>query len=621
VTAHDTRTTGTDHGKAGFLAEASRLLAGSLDYETTLATVAGMALPHLGAWCFVDLIEPGGEMRRLAVIHPDPDKQTLARRLEGGWPPSRDDPFGVPHAMRTRESEIIREVPDDMLVEAARTEEILGMLRELGIGSLMVVPLIARDEVLGAITYVSPSGGRIYSEDDMEVAEDLAARCAVAIDNGRLYQEAERARKEAEEASQAKSLFLATMSHEIRTPINAVVGYVDLLETGIGGALSPDQVRYLERIKASNSHLLGLIDDVLDLAKADAGQIQVEQEEATMLPVVENARDMVRPQLESRTLSLSETCEGDAEARIVADVNRVRQIVVNLLSNAIKFTPDGGRIRLSCGQAHSADGKVIGEEDGPWAYIRVEDTGIGIDPESLERLFEPFTQADSGYTRSREGSGLGLAISRRLARAMGGDLTVDSRLGEGSTFTLWLPTTSAEVSRSAPEPTRDEALHTGDQVRGVRVIGERMLNELHDIAGAFVRRIREERPAADLDERSDAILQDHTLSLLADFAQSLVLLEDSASDAAELLRDGSAIQRTIADRHGLQRHRLGWKEEALETEFEILKDEVERAVRRAARDLLEADAERSLEFLEGFLDQARRGSQRAFRMAAQGKHS
>jgi signal transduction histidine kinase len=351
VTAHDTRTTGTDHGKAGFLAEASRLLAGSLDYETTLATVAGMALPHLGAWCFVDLIEPGGEMRRLAVIHPDPDKQTLARRLEGGWPPSRDDPFGVPHAMRTRESEIIREVPDDMLVEAARTEEILEMLRELGIGSLMVVPLIARDEVLGAITYVSPSGGRIYSEDDMEVAEDLAARCAVAIDNGRLYQEAERARKEAEEASQAKSLFLATMSHEIRTPINAVVGYVDLLETGIGGALSPDQVRYLERIKASNSHLLGLIDDVLDLAKADAGQIQIEQEEATMLPVVENARDMVRPQLESRTLSLSETCEGDAEARIVADVNRVRQIVINLLSNAIKFTPDGGRIRLSCGQA------------------------------------------------------------------------------------------------------------------------------------------------------------------------------------------------------------------------------------------------------------------------------
>jgi hypothetical protein len=146
-----------------------------------------------------------------------------------------------------------------------------------------------------------------------------------------------------------------------------------------------------------------------------------------------------------------------------------------------------------------------------------------------------------------------------------------------------------------------------------------MLNDVHDMGKAFVRRIREARPIADMDERSDAVLQDHTLSLLADLGQSLVLLEDSANDAAELLRDGSAIQRTIADRHGLQRHRLGWPEEALEMEFDILEDEVEQAVRRAASDLPEADADRSLEFLGGFLDQARRGSQRAFRMAAQSK--
>jgi len=606
-------------GQAGFLAEASRLLADSLDYETTLATVAGVALPHLGAWCFVDLLEADGTMCRLAVVHPDPEKQVLARQLEGGWPPERDDPVGVPRAMKTRRSEVVQEVTDDMLVAAARTEENLRNLRQLGIGSLMIVPLIARGEVLGAITFVSPQQGHLHTEVDLELAEDLAARCAVAIDNGRLYREARRAQGEAEEASQAKSLFLATMSHEIRTPINAVVGYVDLLETGIGGELTADQSRYLERIKTSNRHLLGLIDDVLDLAKADAGQLQIQAEEMAILPVAEAARDMVRPQLEGRALSLSETCEGDAGVRFVADIDRVRQIVVNLLTNAIKFTPDGGRIRLSCGQAPRADGAVIaGEDAGPWAYIRIEDTGIGIDPESLERLFEPFTQADSGYARAREGTGLGLAISRRLARMMDGDLTVESGLGEGSTFTLWLPTPAGDVARSAPsEPTRDQTLQKGDQVRGVKAIGAQLLDDVPDIASAFARRLREHQPAANIDELSDAVLKDHTVTLLADLGQSLVLLEDSSGDAADLLRDGSAIQRTIADRHGLQRQRIGWTGEALEAEFDILHEEVERAVRNAASNRQEADAERALEFLTGFLEQVRRGSMRSFRMASQ----
>jgi GAF domain-containing protein len=245
-----------------FLADASRCLADSLDYENTLVTVAGMALPYLGSWCIVDVVEPDGSMRRLGIVHPDPLKEERARRLKEGWPPGRDDPIGLPRVMRSRATELIPSVSDEMLVEFAISEENLQDLRALGIGSVVVVPLIARGNVLGAITFVSADVGHQYTERDVELAEDLAARCSIALDNARLFRDLETARKdaaqlneqlvvssirqqelaeEAQDANQAKSRFLATMSHEIRTPINAIVGYTDLLEMDVAGPTTARQ--------------------------------------------------------------------------------------------------------------------------------------------------------------------------------------------------------------------------------------------------------------------------------------------------------------------------------------------------------------------------------------------
>jgi signal transduction histidine kinase len=249
----------------------------------------------------------------------------------------------------------------------------------------------------------------------------------------------EEARRAAEHASHVKSQFLATMSHEIRTPINAIIGYSELLDLGIAGTLTDEQRAQLARIRASGRHLVGLIDDVLDLAKVEADQMAVERSSAIAGAAVDTALSLVRPQAAAKAIQLATTCEGDRNAAYVGDQARVQQILINLLSNAVKFTPSQGRVSVRCGTADVGPVDASADDGGGWTYFTVEDTGIGIPEDKIESIFQPFTQVESGYTRTHGGTGLGLTISRRLSRLMGGDLTVASHEGEGSRFTLWLP--------------------------------------------------------------------------------------------------------------------------------------------------------------------------------------
>jgi signal transduction histidine kinase len=263
----------------------------------------------------------------------------------------------------------------------------------------------------------------------------------------------EEARTTAEHASHVKSQFLATMSHEIRTPINAIIGYTELLDLGIAGPLNEEQRAQLGRIRASGRHLVGLIDDVLDLAKVEAGQLAVSSASAVAGVAVETALSLVRPQAAAKAIQLASVCEGDRHAAYLGDQARVHQILINLLSNAVKFTPSHGRVSVRCGASEKPPDTLaaVGER---WTYFTVEDTGIGIPADKTESIFQPFTQVDSGYTRTHGGTGLGLTISRRLARLMGGDLTVESREGQGSRFTLWLPAPSV---RKAPGSSKDRS--------------------------------------------------------------------------------------------------------------------------------------------------------------------
>jgi signal transduction histidine kinase len=301
--------------------------------------------------------------------------------------------------------------------------------------------------------------GHQYTERDVELAEDLAARCSIALDNARLFRDLEAIRKsaaqlneqlvvssirqqelaeEARDANHAKSRFLATMSHEIRTPLNAIVGYADLLDAEIGGPMTATQRSYLARLKASSDHLIGLIDDILDLAKVESGRMILERKTIAAAESIEAAVALVEPQATSAGVGLETECPA-ASSFYFGDEDRVRQILVILFSNALKFTDRGGSITVSCGTSRTpdAEAKLVG--NGPWTFIRVVDTGIGIAPSEAERVFRPFVQADPGNTRKHGGAGLGLSIGLELANRMGGDLTLRSASGEGSCFTLWLP--------------------------------------------------------------------------------------------------------------------------------------------------------------------------------------
>lgn len=399
------------------LAEASRVLASTLDYEKTLETVARLTVGDLADWCAVDLVQPGGGIRQAVVSHVDQAKIKWAKELNKRYPPDYDGPTGVGKVIRTGQPELYSEISDEMLVAGAKDEHHLEIMRELQIKSALVVPMIARGHTLGALTLISTQKGRRYGDADLALAMEIATRAAIAIDNAQLYQSALA-------ASEAKSAFLATMSHELRTPLNAIIGYQSLLKEGIDGTLNESQLAQLSRIRAGADHLLGLIDEILTYSRVEAGKEVVRLEDAELRPIVEEAVAMVKPLAGAKGLTLRVDVP---DARLTTDSGKLRQILLNLLSNAVKFT-DSGEIL------------VRGHLNGDTAEFSIADTGIGIADENLQRIFEPFWQVQQSATRRAGGTGLGLSVSRSLARLLGGEIRAESKLGEGSTFTLTLPT-------------------------------------------------------------------------------------------------------------------------------------------------------------------------------------
>lgn len=318
--------------------------------------------------------------------------------------------------------------------------------------------------------------------------------------------------------------------------------------------------------------------------------------------VASQALLLVDPQARRRRIELVDAVSdfaGDHWAW--ADEERLRQILLNLLGNAIKFTEPGGQVILSAGAATepSRDAE-LDRSNGPWVYFRVEDTGPGIAADHMERIFEPFTQVEQSSTRSHGGTGLGLAISRRLARLMDGDVTVRSESGVGSSFFLWLPA----APRHDPEPLPHRGAPTAEVRDTLKDVRDAVLSELERILHTYVARLRSDPETPAARELPEPELEDHLASFLADIAQTLGGMDLTDGPQAEALHDGSAIQRTIAERHGRQRARLGWQESELRREFAILLEELAAAVRRRLRKPREGEVEEAIRALGQFIERA-----------------
>jgi signal transduction histidine kinase len=600
------------------LAEVSRRLAESLDYETTLASVASMSLSKLGGWCIVDLLDADGTIRRLAVVHPDPDKRDAARALQEQHAPRPGDNSAAARVMRTGRVERARDVSEETLSSQTQNAGHLALLRTLGVRDFVVAPMIARGVVLGAITFISSQDDDAIDDDDVILAEDLASRAAMAIENARLHLAASSSNlaraaavTRAEEAGRRKSEFLATMSHEFRTPLNAILGYAQILGMGLLGPTTAAQHSHLERLQASARHLLQLVDDVLDVAKVDANRLALRPESLMTGASIAAVVSLVHPQATAKGIRLVDLDAMSAGIAYVGDEGRVRQILVNLLSNAVKFTPPGGEVTVTCGATTEPDpGARLGDSapeiveagaaptQSSWAFIRVRDTGPGISPEFMSQLFEPFAQADSALTRAKGGTGLGLAISRGLARRMGGDITVRSRKDAGATFTLWLPT-----PRDAPPPTKMESVAEGpgrltaassaaimradaanldDAAYAVlNAIGTRLAVDAEIISQRYVEALRADDRFPGVKELRAAQLRDHATPFVGLLATQLIVLGETLGEDPDLLADGGHLQRLMAELHGAQRHRLGWGEADIERESHVLFKEVERAIHAA----------------------------------------
>jgi len=397
-----------------FLAEASRSLAGLIDYQSTLQVIAHLAVPNFADWCAVDVVDESGQLQPLAVAHVDPLKVDLATRLRRDYPPNPEAIIGAPRVVRTGQPEMLTEIPDEFLEMAARDPEHLKLLRQLGLKSYMCVPLIIRDRLFGVMTFVSAESNRRYTHDNLGIAQDLAHRAAIAIENARLY-------TDVKEAGHRKDEFLAMLAHELRNPLAPIRSGLDVLRLG---HIRPE---ILDLMGRQVDHLVRLVEDLLDVSRILRGKVELRQEVVELSLLLERAIETVQGQVEAEGQQIA--CSLPSERLwIDGDPVRLAQVFYNLLSNASKYGRENGSIQIA---AHVK---------GDHVTLCFRDDGIGIDPEFLPRIFDLFTQAERTIDRSQGGLGIGLTVVKNLVELHQGTISVQSEgSGKGSEFQVTLP--------------------------------------------------------------------------------------------------------------------------------------------------------------------------------------
>jgi len=403
--------------RSTFLAEASSMLASTLDYEKTLVNISRLAIPTFADWCFVYLALDGKEISSALIAHSDPEKEFLAQQVEIRPEELSGATLPVVRVFHTGTPELFSYLSDEELRETVKNEEKFQALVQLGLRSAVVVPIPGRHTVLGVIGFVSSKADR-YTSTELIFAQELARRISLALENARLY-------REAQEANRAKDEFLATLSHELRTPLNAILGWTQILR-----AKRLDEVttnRAFEAIERNAKAQAELIEDMLDVSRIITGRLRLDMKPIGLSTAVEAALDSVKPAADAKDVRLE--CYLDSDCGLMlGDPHRLQQIAWNLLSNAVKFTPAGGHVEVTLKRVDSE------------IKLTVSDTGRGISAQFLPYVFERFRQAETMVNRTSTGLGLGLSIARHLVELHGGVIEASSEgEGHGATFTVTFP--------------------------------------------------------------------------------------------------------------------------------------------------------------------------------------
>jgi len=428
------------------LGELGRAISSTLDLPTVLTSVVSHAVELSGAnaGAIYEYDETTEEFH-LRASHQMEEQLAQALRLN----PIRSGSGTMGRAAATGAPVQVADILDEQESSATRTRSIL---RELGYRSVLAIPLLREDRVMGGLSVYRREVGS-FSAEVVNLLQTFATQSVLAIQNARLFREIEDKSRQLEVASRYKSEFLANMSHELRTPLNAIIGYSEMLEEEAQDLGHEPFIPDLQKINGAGKHLLSLINNILDLSKIEAGKMDLYLENFEIISMVKEVIATVKPLIEKNANTLKLHYADDL-GQMRSDVTKVRQMLFNLLSNASKFTARG-TIALQVGRE-----RVNGVE---WISFSVSDTGIGMTSEQTSRLFQAFTQADTSTTRKYGGTGLGLAISRQFCHIMGGEITVSSTPGEGSTFTVRLPAIVTE-SKADVLPRSEETASTTEQV-------------------------------------------------------------------------------------------------------------------------------------------------------------
>ncbi len=405
-------------GELEALGEVGRAISSTLDLETVLATVVSRANELAGSdGGAIYEFDESARVFRLRATDRFPGEFVDALRAT----PLREDEGVVGRAATARQPVQVA----DVTVADAYSSRIRDVVVRSGYRSLLAVPLVSEGEVVGALVVNRREPGE-FPARTVELLRTFAAQSALAIQNARLFREIEDKGRELEVASRHKDEFLASMSHELRTPLNAIIGFSEVMLERLFGEVNAKQEEYLGDILSSGRHLLSLINDILDLAKIEAGRMELEPAAFHLPQAIDNALVLVRERAQRRGITLEQSVDPRL-GEITGDERKVKQVLLNLLSNAVKFTPEGGRIDV---RAALLDGG---------AEVSVADTGVGIAPEDHEAVFEEFRQVGTDYARKHEGTGLGLALARKFVELHGGKIWVQSQVGQGATFTFTIP--------------------------------------------------------------------------------------------------------------------------------------------------------------------------------------